>query len=61
MILNGIFSGQTGPPRDVVLLNAAAVLVVGGLANDIRTGITLAANTIDSGAVTHLVESLQRV
>jgi anthranilate phosphoribosyltransferase len=60
LILKTIFSGQTGPPRDVVLLNAAAVLVVGGLANDIRTGITLAANTIDSGAVTHLVYSLQQ-
>jgi anthranilate phosphoribosyltransferase len=59
LILKDIFSGKTGPPRDVVLLNAAAVLVVGGLANDIRTGITLAANTIDSGAVTRLVDSLQ--
>jgi anthranilate phosphoribosyltransferase len=59
MILKDIFSGKTGPPRDVVLLNAAAVLVVGGLAKDIRTGITLAANTVDSGAVTHLVDSLQ--
>jgi anthranilate phosphoribosyltransferase len=60
LILRTIFSGRPGPPRDVVLLNAAAVLVVGGLAKDMRTGITIAAQTIDSGAVYHLVDSLQQ-
>jgi anthranilate phosphoribosyltransferase len=59
LILNGIFAGKPGPPRDVVLLNAAAVLVVGGLAQTLQAGIQLAANTIDSGAVNHLVNSLQ--
>ena len=61
LILKSIFAGRPGQPRDVVLLNAAAVLVVGGLANDLRAGVTLAAHTIDSGAVTHLIESLQSV
>ena len=59
LILKSIFAGKLGPPRDVVLLNAAAVLVVGGLVPNLRDGITLAAHTIDSGAVTHLVSSLQ--
>ena len=59
LILNGIFSGKSGPPRDVVLLNTAAVLVVGGLATNLRDGILLAAATIDSGAVTRLIHSLQ--
>jgi anthranilate phosphoribosyltransferase len=59
LILKAIFSGKSGPHRDVVLLNAAAVLVVGGLANTLRDGINLAATTIDSGAVTQLVNSLQ--
>jgi anthranilate phosphoribosyltransferase len=59
LILKEIFSGETGPRRDVVLLNAAAVLVVAGLAPDIRAGIPLAAHSIDSGAVTHLVAALQ--
>jgi anthranilate phosphoribosyltransferase len=58
-ILKAIFTGKSGPQRDVALLNAAAVLVVGGLANNLRDGINLAAATIDSGAVTHLVNSLQ--
>jgi anthranilate phosphoribosyltransferase len=59
LILKTIFAGQPGPPRDVVLLNAAAVLVVGGLAHNLRDGIALAAHTIDSGAVTRLIDSLQ--
>jgi anthranilate phosphoribosyltransferase len=59
MILKGIFTGKPGPPRDVVLLNAAAVLVVGGLSPNLSDGITLAANTIDSGAVTNLINALQ--
>jgi anthranilate phosphoribosyltransferase len=58
LILNGIFSGQTGPPRDVVLLNAAAVLVTSGIAPHIRGGIRLAAHAIDSGAVRRLVNAL---
>jgi anthranilate phosphoribosyltransferase len=57
-ILTAIFSGETGPRRDIVLLNAAAVLVTADLAPDLRTGITLAARTIDSGAVTKLVAAL---
>lgn len=60
LILKAIFTGEHGPHRDVVLLNAAAVLVVAGLANDIRAGITQAAHAIDSGAVTRLVEALQK-
>jgi anthranilate phosphoribosyltransferase len=57
-ILTAIFSGEPGPRRDIVLLNAAAVLVTANLAGDLPTGIALAANTIDSGAVTQLVSAL---
>jgi anthranilate phosphoribosyltransferase len=60
LILKSIFDGETGPRRDVVLLNAAAVLVTAGMATNIREGITLAAHAIDRGAVTHLVEALQK-
>jgi anthranilate phosphoribosyltransferase len=60
LILKDIFSGKPGPARDVVLLNAAAVLVVGGLASNLRDGIQLAATTIDTGAVTHLINALQQ-
>jgi anthranilate phosphoribosyltransferase len=59
-ILTAIFAGEKGPRRDIVLLNAAAVLVTADLAPDLRTGIALAAKTIDSGAVTELVAALAR-
>lgn len=59
-ILTAIFHGEPGPRRDIVLLNAAAVLVAADLAPDIPTGVALAARTIDSGAVTELIASLAR-
>jgi anthranilate phosphoribosyltransferase len=57
-ILTAIFAGERSPRRDVVLLNAAAVLVTADLAPDLPTGIALAAKTIDSGALTELVAQL---
>jgi anthranilate phosphoribosyltransferase len=65
-ILRAIFAGETGPRRDVVLLNAAAVLITAGAVpaspnlrhEAFRAAIELAASTIDSGAVTALVASL---
>jgi len=57
-ILRAVFAGEQGPRRDVVLLNAAAVLVTAGLASDIREGVELAAKAINSGAVTKLVDKL---
>ena len=59
-ILRDIFSGQSGPRRDVVLLNAAAVLITAGLAPDLAAGIQLAAQTIDRGHVTDLIAKLSR-
>jgi anthranilate phosphoribosyltransferase len=59
-ILREIFAGKLGPPRDVVLLNAAAVLVTAGLVPDLATGLQLAASTIDRGQVTELVDALAR-
>jgi len=57
-ILRAVFAGEQGPRRNVVLLNAAAVLVTAGLARDMREGVSLSAYTIDSGAVTKLVSAL---
>ena len=59
-ILTAIFAGERSPRRDIVLLNAAAVLVTADLAPDLPTGIALAAKTIDSGAVTELVRKLSQ-
>jgi anthranilate phosphoribosyltransferase len=49
--LKAIFAGETGPRRDIVLVNAAATLLAAGMVPDIRGGIELAAAAIDSGAV----------
>jgi anthranilate phosphoribosyltransferase len=57
-ILIAIFNGEKSPRRDVVLLNAAAVLVTADLAPDLPAGLLLAAQTIDSGAVTQLLTNL---
>ena len=59
-ILTAIFSGEKGPRRDIVLLNAAAVLVTADLAPNLLTGIALAAKAIDTGAVTELIAALTR-
>jgi anthranilate phosphoribosyltransferase len=59
-ILTSIFAGEPGPRRDIVVLNAAAVLVAADLAPDLATGVALAARTIDSGAVAKLLDQLRR-
>jgi anthranilate phosphoribosyltransferase len=58
-ILEAIFAGKPGPCRDVVVLNAAAVLVNAGFATELTEGIRLAQRTIDSGLVLTLLEALR--
>ena len=60
-ILTAVFAGETGPRRDVVLLNAAAVLTTAGLAEDIGEAVAVAASAIDGGAVMRLVDALRTV
>lgn len=48
--LTRLFDGETGPYRDIVLLNAGAALMVAGRASDIKAGVTMAAQALDSGA-----------
>ncbi|WP_010252522.1 anthranilate phosphoribosyltransferase [Acetivibrio cellulolyticus] len=48
-IILDIFSGEKGPKRDIVVLNAAAALYVGKAAEDIKSGIKMAEEIIDSG------------
>jgi anthranilate phosphoribosyltransferase len=44
-----ILKGETGPKRDIVLLNAAAAIVAGGKAAALAEGVKVAAEAIDSG------------
>ena len=59
-ILHAIFAGKPGPARDVVVLNAAGVLVTANRADDLHAGILLAQQTIDSGLVLRLIGNLTR-
>ena len=58
-ILRSIFAGEQGAPRDTVLFNAAAVLLVAGLASTLEQGVQQAAHALDSGRVTLLLQQLQ--
>ncbi len=58
LILRRLFQGEAGPVRDVVLLNGAAVLMVGGKARDLKEGIGLARDAIDSGEALRKMEAL---
>ncbi len=49
-LIRRLLAGERGPHRDVVLLNSAAAMYVGGHAADIADGIHQAAAAIDSGA-----------
>jgi len=57
-ITRAILDGEKGPRRDVVLLNAAAALVVGGAASDLDEGLAMAAESIDSGAARAKLDAL---
>ena len=58
-ILQSIFAGESGPRRDVVIMNAAAVLITANLAEDFLSAARLAERTIDSNKVTQLVAALR--
>ena len=51
-------SGERGPHRDVVLLNAAAALVAGDAARDLGQGVALASQAIDSGRAMEKLRAL---
>ncbi len=53
-----VFTGATGPRREVVVLNAGAVLMTAALAANLTDGIQLARSTIDAGKVQALVSRL---
>jgi anthranilate phosphoribosyltransferase len=60
-ILRAILGGFRRDARDVVLMNAAAALVVSGLAADYREGIARAARSIDEGKAREALDALVRI
>ncbi|PYC49383.1 anthranilate phosphoribosyltransferase [Litorivita pollutaquae] len=57
----GLLAGEKSAYRDAVLLNAAAALTVQGAARDIKEGVAMAAQSIDSGAARAKIEGLARI
>ncbi|MED5219209.1 MAG: anthranilate phosphoribosyltransferase [Candidatus Neomarinimicrobiota bacterium] len=57
-IIEAILKGETGPKRDIVLLNAAAGIVVGGKAQTLEEGLKLASESVNSGAALHVLNQL---
>jgi len=57
-VIRGILDGRKGPARDIVLLNAAAAIYVGGAAKTIADGLTKAAQSVDSGAAAKVLAKL---
>jgi anthranilate phosphoribosyltransferase len=53
-----VFAGADGGRRSAILLNAAGAIAAGGHAADLREGLELARETIDSGAAAARLEQL---
>jgi len=57
-ILSRILDGERGAPRDVVLLNAGAGLLIAGHASSVEEGIDRAATAIDNGEARKTLDRL---
>jgi len=57
-IARDVLNGAPGPRRDVVLLNSAAGLAAGGVADGLVNGLQMAAESIDSGRALKKLEAL---
>ncbi len=57
-ITSGILAGRNGPRREIVVLNASAMLVVGKIARNLREGVALAQEAIDSGRAARKLQDL---
>ena len=57
-IIKSILNGEIGPKRDIVLLNAAAGIVVGGKAQNLKEGLVKATESVDSNAALYILTQL---
>jgi anthranilate phosphoribosyltransferase len=57
-MIRGILEGQKGPPRDIVIMNAAAALWTVGQSSSLVECVQNARNAIDAGAASDLLKRL---
>lgn len=60
-LARAVLAGETGPRRDIVLLNAAAGLLVGGACASLAEGLELAAAVVDDGRAEACLQRLVAV
>ena len=56
--IRGVLSGETGPARDIVVLNAAAALVVAGVTDHLQAGVERAQRALDLGEAARKLDEL---
>jgi anthranilate phosphoribosyltransferase len=57
-VITNILAGKEGAPREIVALNAAAALTVGGVAQDMAEGLSMAFDAIDTGKAKAALDAL---
>lgn len=60
-IMLGVLNGESGPARDIVVLNAAAAIYVCDKTGSIKEALALACESIDSGKALRKLELLKKV
>ena len=58
-LIQRILEGEAGPPRDIVVINAAAALVAAGVSENFRDGAEVAGFAIDSGKASKTLANLK--
>src|SRR5262249_10871986 len=56
--IRAVFAGENGGRRNAILLNAAGAIAAGGHAEDLREGLELARNAVDSGTAAARLDEL---
>ena len=60
-IIKNILSGEQGPKRDIVLMNASAAICAGGIAENLKVAMHLARQSIDTGSAEIKLNNLCRL
>ena len=60
-IIKNILSGEQGPKRDIVLMNASAAICAGGIAENLKVAMHLARQSVDTGSAEKKLNDLCRL
>ncbi len=55
--VRAVLAGKTGPDRDYVLMNSGVGLFTANNASNVKEGVEMAREAIDSGAATRLLDA----